>query len=256
MSARSLVTGASSGIGEAFARRLAARGDDVVLVARREDRLQALATDLARHGVDVEVLTADLTTEKGLASVERRLAASTKPVDLLINNAGFGSNGDFSELPLDRELEMIQLNVVALVRLTREALDVMEDRGAGTIINVSSMAGFQALPRTATYAATKAFVTSFTEALAEEARRSAVNLQALCPGFTHTEFHATAAWHAGWLPGAVWQSPEQVVEASLRAVGTGRVIVVPGVLNKMAARASWLLPRRLVTRLVSATVRR
>ena len=256
MSGRALVTGASSGIGEAFVRRLAEQGQDVVLVARREDRLRALATELSGHGVEVEVLAADLTTEEGVVSVEQRLTAPTKPVDLLVNNAGFGSSGAFTDLALGRELEMIELNVVAVVRLTRAALDTMSDRGAGSIVNVSSMASFQALPRNATYAATKAFVTSFTEALAEEVRGSGVRLQALCPGFTETEFHTTAAWSSGWLPSSAWQSPEQVVDASLAALGSGRVVVVPGMLNKVAARASWLLPRKVVSRLVNAGARR
>jgi short-subunit dehydrogenase len=253
---RALVTGASSGIGETFARRLAKRGDDLVLVARRQDRLQALADDLASSGVDIEVLPADLTAEEGLAAVEQRLASPTKIVDLLVNNAGFGSSGPFAKAALGRELEMVELNIVALVRLTRVALDAMVERGAGTIINVSSMASFQALPLTATYAATKAFVTSFTEAVAEEARRSGVRLQALCPGMTRTEFHATAAWDLPWLPAVAWQSAEQVVDASLAALETGRVVVIPGVLNRLAATASWLLPRRVVTRLVGSTVRR
>ena len=256
MSGRALVTGASSGIGEAFVRRLAAQGHDVVLVARREDRLRALATELSGHGVDVEVLAADLTSEEGVVSVEQRLTVPTKAVDLLVNNAGFGTSGSFTDLALERELEMIELNVVALVRLTRAALNSMRDRGTGSIVNVSSIASFQALPRNATYAATKAFVTSFTEALAEEVRGSGIRLQALCPGFTHTEFHTTAAWSSSWLPGSVWQSPEQVVEASLGALESGRVVVVPGVLNKVAARASWLLPRNLVSRLVNAGARR
>ncbi len=256
MTSRALVTGASSGIGESFARRLATRGDDLVLVARREDRLQALADDLSTHGVDVEVLPADLTAEEGRAVVEQRLRAPVKPVDLLVNNAGFGSSGRFVDLDLQRELDMIELNVVALVRLTHAALAAMEGRGAGAIVNVSSLASFQALPLTATYAATKAFVTSFTEAVAEEARGSGVHLQALCPGLTRTEFHTTADWKLGWLPGVAWQSPDQVVDASLGALGGGRVVVIPGVVNRVAGRASWILPRSLVIRLVSATVRR
>ncbi len=253
---RALVTGASSGIGETFARRLAAQGDDLVLVARRQDRLQALAADLGSSGVGIEVLPADLTTEEGLEAVEQRLASSTAPIDLLVNNAGFGSTGPFVDMPLERELQMVQLNVVALMRLTRAALDPMAARGAGAIVNLSSMASFQALPLTATYAATKAFVTSFTEALAEETRGSGVRLQALCPGLTRTEFHATAAMDLTWLPSAAWQSAEQVVDASLAALATGRVVVIPGLLNKLTAAASWLLPRRVVTRLVGATDRR
>jgi short-subunit dehydrogenase len=235
---------------------LATRGDDLVLVARRQDRLQALAEELDSCGVDVEVLPADLTTEEGLAAVEHRLASSTKPVDLLVNNAGFGSSGPFAEMALERELQMVELNIVAVMRLTRAALVAMAERGAGTIVNLSSLASFQALPLTATYAATKAFVTSFTEALAEEARGSGVRLQALCPGLTRTEFHATAAWALPWVPGIAWQSAEQVVDASLAALETGRVVVIPGALNKLAATASWLLPRRVVTYLVGTTLRR
>lgn len=256
MTRRALVTGASSGIGEGFARGLAARGRDLVLVARREEKLQALATELALGGVDVEVLAADLTTEDGLAEVEARLASPTKVVDLLVNNAGFGTTGAFAELDLDRELEMIELNVVALVRLTRAGLDAMIGRGDGDIINVSSLASFQALPHTATYAASKAFVTSFTEALAEEVRGTGVGVQALCPGFTRTEFHHRADWNLSWLPGASWQSPPQVVDASLAALSSGRVVVIPGLLNKMAARVSWLLPRSLVRRGVGISTRR
>ncbi len=256
MSSRALVTGASSGIGETFARRLAARGDDLVLVARREDRLHALAAELAVDGVDIEVVPADLSAEEGLVAVEERLRSTERTVDLLVNNAGFGTNGPFAELAVKRELEMIEVNVVALVRLTHAALGAMVARGAGAVVNVSSLASFQALPLTATYAATKAFVTSFTEALAEECRGSGVHLQALCPGLTRTDFHVTADWNLGWLPGGVWQSPEQVVDASLAGLGRGRVVVIPGVANRVAARASWLLPRSLVTRLVSSTVRR
>ncbi len=253
---RALVTGASSGIGEVFARRLAAAGADVVLVARRHDRLAALARELGAGPVEIEVLPADLTDDDGLAAVERRLAATDRPVDLLVNCAGFGTTGHFAELPVEREVAMIGLNVVALVRLTHAGLVAMADRGNGTIVNVSSMAGFQALPRTATYAATKAFVTNFTEALAEEARGSGVHLQALCPGFTRTEFHTTNAFDVGRLPGWAWQSPEEVVDASISALGRNRVVVVPGALNRVAVTASWLAPRSVVRRVVSVLVRR
>ena len=253
---RALVTGASSGIGETFARRLAAAGSDLVLVARRADRLHELATDLKADGRHIEVLPADLTDPDDLAEVEMRLAAADQPVDFLVNNAGFGTTGAFVELPLERELEMIELNVVSLVRLTRAAMAAMVPRGVGAIVNVSSLAGFQALPRTATYAATKAFVTSFTEAVAEEVRASGVTIQALCPGFTRTEFHATNNFDMGWIPSMSWQSSEQVVDASLRAIGRGRVVVVPGPLNRLLVAASWLTPRGLARRIVDIAVRR
>lgn len=253
---RALVTGASSGIGETFARRLAARGTHLVVVARREDRLDALAAELASARVDVEVLPADLLTDEGLATVERRLAAPEQPVDLLVNNAGFGITGTFAESPLERDLAMVELNVVALVRLTRAGLVAMAERGSGAIVNLSSLAGFQAVPSTAVYAATKAFVTSFTEAVAEEARGSGVRLQALCPGLTRTEFHEVNAFDVGWLPDAAWQSAGQVVDASLNALESGRVVVVPGALNRMTAAMSWLTPRALRRRLVGVAVRR
>ncbi len=253
---RALVTGASSGIGETFARRLAARGTHLVVVARREDRLDALAAELASARVDVEVLPADLLTDEGLATVERRLAAPEQPVDLLVNNAGFGITGTFAESPLERDLAMVELNVVALVRLTRAGLVAMAERGSGAIVNLSSLAGFQAVPSTAVYAATKAFVTSFTEAVAEEARGSGVRLQALCPGLTRTEFHEVNAFDVGWLPDAAWQSARQVVDASLNALESGRVVVVPGALNRMTASLSWLTPRALRRRLVGVAVRR
>ncbi|MDQ3354456.1 MAG: SDR family oxidoreductase [Actinomycetota bacterium] len=256
MTARALVTGASSGIGETFARRLAARGNHLVVVARREDRLHALAAELASARIDVEVLPADLLTDEGLATVERRLAAPEQPVDLLVNNAGFGITGTFAESPLERDLAMVELNVVALVRLTRAGLVAMAERGSGAIVNLSSLAGFQAVPSTAVYAATKAFVTSFTEAVAEEARGSGVRLQALCPGLTRTEFHEVNAFDVGWLPDAAWQSAGQVVDASLNALESGRVVVVPGALNRMTAAMSWLTPRALRRRLVGVAVRR
>ncbi len=256
MVARALITGASSGIGETFARRLAARGADLVIVARRDDRLEALAAELGSDDVGVEVLPADLFSEDGRASVERRLASPDQPVDLLINNAGFGTTGDFAHAPLERELAMVELNVVALVRLTRAGLVAMAERGTGAIVNVSSLASFQALPRTAVYAGTKAFVTSFTEALSEEARGSGVHLQALCPGLTRTEFHHVNDFDVGWLPSVAWQSAEQVVDASLAALERRRVVVVPGAVNRLAATASGLTPRALRRRLVGFVVRR
>jgi len=256
VTARALVTGASSGIGEAFARRLAAQGTSVVLVARREERLVALAGELAGDGVEAEVLVADLAAEDGLAAVEARMASSQRPVDLLVNNAGFGSSGDFAELDLATELEMVQLNVVAVVRLTRAALDAMVPRGGGGVVNVSSLAGILALPGSAIYGASKAFVTSFTEALAAENRGSGVHFQALCPGLVRTEFHESADWHVGPVPRLAWSTPEQVVDASLAALGSARVVVVPTALYRLGAAAVRPLPRRLVSRVVAAVARR
>lgn len=253
---RALITGASSGIGEVYARRLAAEGSDVVLVARRLDRLQVLADELAGHGVTVEVIDADLSDHDDVAVVEQRLTAAEDPVDLLVNNAGFGTSGAFAELPVERELAMIELNVSAVVRLTHAALVAMADRGTGTIVNVSSLAAFQPLPKSATYAATKAFVLSFTQAVAHEARPTGVRFQAVCPGLTRTEFHSANDFDVSWLPQFVWQSAEDVVDASLAALDRPRVVVVPGLLNRLAATASSLAPSHVVRWAASALVRR
>ncbi|HEY3241638.1 MAG TPA: SDR family oxidoreductase, partial [Acidimicrobiia bacterium] len=187
---RALVTGASGGIGEVLARRLAARGCHLVLVARTEPALEKLASELsAAHGVDVEVLPADLITEEGVAAVEARLAQDgAPPVDLLVNNAGYGSAGPFAELDPARVAGEVRLNVLALVRLTRAAVPGMVARGRGSVLNVSSVASLQPLPNMATYAATKAFVTSFSESLHEELRGRGVTVTALLPGFTRTGF--------------------------------------------------------------------
>ncbi len=227
-----------------------------MLVARRIDRLRALASELAGQGLTVEVIEADLTDSDGVAVVEQRLTATEGPVDLLVNNAGFGTTGTFAELPLERELAMIELNVSTVVRLTHAAVGAMAARGSGTIVNVSSLAAFQPLPKSATYAATKAFVLSFTEAVADEARGTGVRFQVLCPGLTRTSFHEVNDFHLGWLPEFVWQSAEEVVDASLAALDRRRVVVVPGLLNRLTATASSLAPSQVVRWVTSALVRR
>jgi short-subunit dehydrogenase len=247
--ARALVTGASSGIGEAFARGLASRGTALVLVARREDRLEALAKEL---DVPSEVLAADLGDPAGLRRVEERVAAGTDPIDLLVNNAGFGTTGSFATLDVEREDEEVRVNVLAVVRLSRAALPGMIERGSGGIVNVSSLAAFQPDPGNATYGATKAFVLSFSEALAEELRKTGVRVQALCPGYTRTEFQTTAEYETSRIPKAVWQRPEQVVDASLAALDKGKPVCVPGPHNKVAAVGSGLLPRVVRRKLAGA----
>ncbi len=227
-----------------------------MLVARRIDRLRALASELAGQGVTVEVIEADLTDSDGVAVVEQRLTATEGPVDLLVNNAGFGTTGTFAELPLERELAMIELNVSTVVRLTHAAVGAMAARGSGTIVNVSSLAAFQPLPKSATYAATKAFVLSFTEAVADEARGTGVRFQVLCPGLTRTSFHEVNDFDLGWLPEFFWQSAEEVVDASLAALDRRRVVVVPGLLNRLTATASSLAPSQVVRWVTSALVRR
>jgi short-subunit dehydrogenase len=250
-----LVTGASTGIGRTFAERLARDQYDLVLVARDAGRLEALAKRLAsERGIEARVLAADLTDPASLARVEAEIAE--RPPDLLVNNAGFGTVGRFAELDVEGEDREVRLNVLALMRLTHAALGPMLARGHGGVINVSSLAGESASPYTATYAATKAFVTSFSEALSEELRGSGVRIQALLPGFTRTEFQERAGVDTRAIPGFAWMEPEAVVDASLAALERGQVLCVPGLGNRMLAPLQRLLPRSLVRRIVGASFER
>jgi short-subunit dehydrogenase len=252
---RALVTGASAGIGEAFARALARRGYDLALVARRRGRLESLAKELAeRHGVIASVVPADLAEE---AELERLAAAvAADPPDLLVNNAGFGTLGRFAELELERELEEIRLNVVALVRLTRAALPGMLARGRGGVVNVSSLAGESPGPFTATYSATKAYVTRFSEALHEEVRGSGVTVQALLPGFTKTEFQEVAGVDRASVPGFAWLSAEQVAEASLAALERSDAICIPGAGYRVLGALTAVAPRGFARRVLGSLQRR
>jgi short-subunit dehydrogenase len=240
-----LVTGASSGIGEAVARLLGGHGvGHLVLVARRADRLGRLAAELGRaHGTEVEVLAADLADGSELARVEQRLADSDRPVDLLVNNAGLGTSGAFATLPSDGEEHEILVNVVALVRLTRAVLPGQIDRERGAVLNVSSMASYQPSPGNATYGASKAFVTSFSEAVHEEVRGSGVTVTALCPGYTRTEFQGATGGSQDRVPGFAWTSAESVAEAGLAGAAAGRALVVPGLGYKLIAGVTTPLPR-------------
>jgi short-subunit dehydrogenase len=249
---RALVTGASSGIGKAFAERLAADGYDLVVVARDVERLEQLSAGLkAAHGADVEVLPADLGDAEQLATVEARVAQLDRAaaIELLVNNAGFGSGGAFHELPIGPEVAQIQLNIVALVRLTHAALSAMVPRRSGAVINVASLGGFQPSPGVATYSATKSFVLNFTEAIHEELGKSGVSAMVLCPGFTRTEFQERAGMHATGMPNMVWQSPDQVVDTALADLRRGKAVCIPGLLNKATVSFSHLLPRVAVRKM-------
>jgi short-subunit dehydrogenase len=251
---RALVTGASSGIGAAFAARLARDGYDVTIVARTRARLEELATRLRAHGGVVDVLVADLSDPRGLEVVVATTSATT--LDLLVNNAGFGTAGPFAELDPAREEEEVRLNVIALMRLTRAALPGMLARQAGAIVNVSSIGAFQPGAFNATYSATKAWVNSFTEAVAEELRGSGVRLLALCPGFTRTEFQERAGIDVSKLPSFLWMSAESVVEAALAGVRRGDVVCVPGAGNRVATSLTALVPRALLRRFSGVVGRR
>jgi short-subunit dehydrogenase len=251
-----IVTGASAGIGEAFAERLARDAYDLVLVARRRDRLDDIAERLARkHGRNVDVLPADLGSPNGVRAVEARIEAEPA-LELLVNNAGFGTSGPFAELDRDVEEEEVGLNVAALLRLTHAAVVAMQGRGHGTIVNVSSLAGFQPGPFSATYAATKAFVNSFTQAVSEELRGSGVRLQLLCPGFTRTEFQEVAGVRTDDIPAFAWMSAEAVVEASLEGLRKGELLVIPGAGNKVMGAVLRTLPSSVARRLGGTLLRR
>jgi short-subunit dehydrogenase len=249
---RALVTGASSGIGEVLSRKLAAEGTDLVVVARDRQRLEALAEELtAAHGVAVEVLRADLAEKAQLAAVEERAASTVSAVDLLVNNAGFGTYGPFVELDADDEEREVQVNCNALVRLCHAAAPPMVARRSGTIVNVSSLASRSPTPNNAVYAATKAFVTHFSEALHEELRGTGVAVTCVEPGFTRTEFQERAGLteQAG-MPAFVWQSAEDVADATLAGARRGQALVVPGAHNKVAAGLSAMVPRNAKRRMV------
>lgn len=249
-----LITGASSGIGAAFARKLAERGHNLLLVARSEDKLSTLCSELGRvKSIRAQYVALDLSQTAGPARLFEEAQKRGLEIDLLINNAGFGSMGDFAKLDLPTELKMIDLNVRALVELTHLFLAPMRERKSGAIINVASTAGFQPVPFMATYAATKAFVLSFTEALWEENRPHGVKIMALCPGSTDTNFFAASRMERP--PMRVSQTSEEVVETALRALKRGKSSVISGWTNLFMIGTQRMVPRTLVLRAAGAVLR-
>lgn len=247
---RALITGASAGIGEQFAQALGNAGVSCVLVARRADRLQ----DIANRYPNFEVLPADLFTTEGIAAVNARIGASDAPVDLVINNAGFGSSGPFHDTAVERATGQIDLNIRALVEISHAALSVFRSRGSGHLLNVSSVASFQAGPNLAVYSATKAFVTSFTEAIHEENRGNGIRISALCPGFVKTEFQAVSGGEDRMtrVPTFMWLKADKVAEAGLAGVAKGQCLVVPGAQYKGMSVTTRLTPRVLLRRIAGS----
>ncbi len=235
-SRKCLITGASSGIGAAFARRLAALGYAVVLVARRVERLESLANELrSQYHVQAEVLVADLADPMDIRRVAEYIAG-LDDLEILVNNAGFAVWGNYAETPVEQQLAMVQVHINASMYLCRAALPKMIARKHGNIINVSSIAAFTPKPRDVIYTASKAFLNVFSESLQMELGGTGVKIQALCPGFTRTEFHDKSQYESlklkQRLPGILWMNPDEVVNISLRALRSNRVIVVPGLLNR------------------------
>ena len=249
-----LITGASSGIGAAFARKLAARGRNVLLVARSEDKLIALCNELGRlTSIRAQYVALDLQQPDAALQLCEETKKRELQIEMLINNAGFGSMGDFAKLDLDRELEIIQLNIRALVELTHRFIGPMRERKRGTIINVASTAGFQPVPFMATYAASKAFVLSFSEAIAEENRLNGINVMALCPGVTETNFFEASGIDRP--PMRTIQSPEEVVETALRALERKKTVVISGWTNLFVVEAERFVPRSVVRRVAGNALR-
>ncbi|MGH3095734.1 MAG: SDR family NAD(P)-dependent oxidoreductase [Streptosporangiales bacterium] len=242
--ARALVTGATSGIGRTFAQRLAEAGWHLVLVARTADRLEETATRLRRYAVDVETLVADLNDDPDLAAVERRLGDEVAPVDMLVNNAGFAVNRSFLRSSLVEEELQLRVLVRAVLRLTHVAVRAMAARRRGVVINVSSVAGF--VPQS-TYNAAKAYVTALTESVATELRGTGVRVLAVCPGYTHTDFHQRAQFDKTSIPGPLWLDVDRVVDEALDDLRRGATVSVPSRRYKRIVAAARYAPRSWVS---------
>ncbi|HEY9720420.1 MAG TPA: SDR family oxidoreductase [Oscillatoriaceae cyanobacterium] len=254
MSKTVLITGASSGIGEAFARAVARRGHVPILVARRADRLAAIAAELAAaHGVEVPIIPLDLLAPDAAERLFAEVSARGLAVDWLVNNAGFGLYGPFATQEAARVHEMLQLNVLALTALCHRFAPGMRARRNGAIVNVASVAAFQPVPELAVYSASKAYVLSFSEALAEELRPDGIYVQALCPGTTRTEFFGVAGFPDD--ARSHFMTPEAVVEASLAGLARGASVVVPGTLNRLVTTLGRFVPRRLLVKLAARAMR-
>jgi uncharacterized protein len=255
VSSAALVTGASSGIGAAVATELASRGYPLILVARREERLRTLATELSsEHGTDAEVITADLGEESERARLEDEVRDRGRSVEVLVNNAGFGHQADFARSPSERMVEMVRVNVEAVVDLTSRFLASMVERGRGSVINVASTAAFQPMPGSAVYAASKSFVLSFSEAIRTELRGTGVTVTAVCPGPVRTEFGEQGGFGGAdeRIPAALWLSAEKVARDALAAVERGDRVSVPGPHNRIAALWGQHLPRSILLPLVKS----
>jgi short-subunit dehydrogenase len=253
-----VITGASSGIGAVFARKLAARGYDLLLIARREDRLRSIAAEISEtHRITANFIAADLANETGLNRVAERIRSEPR-LSLLVNNAGFGTHGFFFEADVSSQEMMHRLHVIATMRLTHAALANLAPRDTGGIINVASVAGFGQSPMNVSYCATKTWINSFTEGIAIELSIQAphVKVQALCPGFTFSEFHDVLGMDRKAIPQSLWMSADFVVEESLRGYDRGKLFVIPGWRYKLIVAWIKLMPAPLMRRVTVIGARR
>jgi hypothetical protein len=251
--ATALITGASSGLGEEFARQLARENYDLVLTARREDRLKEVAAEAMKLGSSkVEVIASDLGQADAAAKLHQQVTQRGIEIECLVNNAGFGTHGIFHKLPLDREIEEINLNITALVAMTRLFLDGMVARRRGTIINVASTAAFQPVPYMATYGASKSFVLDFSEAVAFEVKSSGVTVMALCPGPTRTEFQDIAGVNETGVPSFAYMDAKTVVTQALASAKRGKSVRINGIINSVMAQSTRFAPRSMVARIAGA----
>ena len=257
-----LITGASGGIGEALASRFAARKHNLLLVARNAAKLKAQCQQLAaQFGIDAQYIAADLALPTAPADIFTEVQRRGLEVDVLINNAGIGSGGEFSQLALEAELHLIQLNITALVALTHLLLPPMQARRSGVLVNVASMAALMPVPYMATYAASKAFVRSFTEALTEECKPHNVRVLLLLPGLTKTNFNEAAGLVGGIGKGlnteytSATQTPEQVADEALKALDAGKQVVISGSLNRLGAKLLALVPNAVTAKRMASSYR-
>ncbi|MFB7245357.1 short-chain dehydrogenase [Streptomyces populi] len=249
-----LITGSTAGIGAAFARRLAADGHDLVLVARDTKRLREQATELHdRHGVEAEVLTADLATDEGIEAVAARLSDRKNPVDLLVNNAGFGNKGRYLDVSMADELKMLKVHCEAVLRLTSAATEAMRERGRGGVVNVASVAAF--VPR-GTYGASKAWVVQFTQGAAKDLAGSGVRLMALAPGFVRTEFHERAGMGTDNIPNWMWLDADKLVASALADLARGKTLSIPDPRYKALMGVVKVTPNALLGGISSRTGRK
>ncbi|MFD4555535.1 SDR family NAD(P)-dependent oxidoreductase [Streptomyces sp. NPDC058469] len=249
-----LITGSTAGIGAAFARRLAADGHNLVLVARNTERLGEQATELHdRHGIEAEVLTADLATDEGIEAVAARVADRKNPVDLLVNNAGFGNKGRYLDVSMADELKMLKVHCEAVLRLTSAAAEAMRERGRGGVVNVASVAAF--VPR-GTYGASKAWVVQFTQGAAKDLAGSGVRLMALAPGFVRTEFHERAGMGTDNIPNWMWLDADKLVAAALADLARGKTLSIPDPRYKALMGLVKITPQAVLGGVTSKTGRK